>query len=63
MIINKLIGHENFGFGSDGKMYNLRHNPPKLVRKVLNCRSIGWWIDGNKFVTEKTLYKYLKKEL
>ena len=53
-----IIGHENYVFGEDKKMYNIKTG--REIKKTINCRSIGWWI-GKKFYSKNKLRPFLKK--
>ena len=39
----KIKGFENYYFGSDKKLYNVKTG--REIKKTLNCRSVGFWLD------------------
>ena len=57
-IVWKIKGYDNYGFGKDKNLYNLRTN--RRIKKSYNSGSIGYWI-SKKFYTLNTLRKMLIK--
>jgi hypothetical protein len=57
----QIEGFENYGFGSDKNLYNLKTG--RLIKKCLKGYTRGFNLDG-KFITENKLRpKVIKKEL
>ena len=52
-------GYDNYGFGTDKKLYNLKTN--RELKQSMNCRSIGYWF-GKKFLTLKSIKPLLYKK-
>lgn len=50
-----IYGVDNYGFGHDNKLYNLKTG--RILKQTINCYSYGYWI-GKKFYTLSKL-KYL----
>lgn len=57
-IIWYIKGYENYGFGNDKNLYNLKKG--NKLKKVYNNRCIGYWF-GKKFISLKQLKPLLYK--
>lgn len=57
-----IIGYNNYGFGVDKKLYNLKTG--RELKQSMNCCSIGYWF-GKKFLTLKSIKPllYRKKKI
>ena len=51
-----IIGYDNYSFGKDKKLYNLKTG--KEIKQTINCYSKGYWI-GRKFLTLNKLKQLL----
>ena len=49
------IGYDNYGFGTDKCLYNLKTN--RKLKQSYNSGSIGYWF-GKKFYSLRNLKKY-----
>ena len=54
----QIKGHDDFGFGADNKLYNLKRGKEKI--QTLNSGVKGYWI-GRKFYTLEKLKPLLIK--
>jgi hypothetical protein len=53
-----IIGYDNYGFGSDKILYNLKTN--RRLKQSYNSGSIGYWF-GKRFIPLSKLRNLLKK--
>lgn len=54
----RIKGFENYGFGSDRNLYNLKTN--RKMKQCYNSGSIGYWL-GKEFKTIKVLKELVFK--
>lgn len=55
-----IIGYENYGFGVDKCLYNLKTN--RKIKQSYNSGSIGYWL-GKKFYSLSKLKTIIRKPL
>lgn len=46
--------NDNYAFDRYMRLFNVKLD--KQIKKVVNCRSIGWWV-GKKFYTENKIHE------
>ena len=54
-----IIGYDNYGFGNDKCLHNLKTN--RRLRQTYNSGSIGYWF-GKKFYTLSKLKTMIRKQ-